>query len=125
MPLTISIADLRRHKACDFNERIADLRRILPDVRDDDPVPLRTWWRLPTTTVPDRFWSLRAVSDAMVGRVLSVRVACLAARRVLRLTRERDRAVCLAAIEAAEAWATGPTVERAVAAGAAARRAAA
>ena len=47
LTLTLTIAALRRCHACDLDERIADLRRVLPDVRDDEPVPLATWWALP------------------------------------------------------------------------------
>lgn len=114
MSLTLSIASLRQHNACDLDERVADLRRVLPDVGEDDPVPLRTWWDLPTTGRHDRVWSLRAVSDPMAGRVLGVRFACLAVRRVLYLTHEGARPACLAAIEAAELWALGPSVRAAV-----------
>lgn len=116
MPLTLSIARLRRNRppVCGLNERIANLRRVLPDVAEGDPVPLRTWWDLPTTSVEDRVWSLHyAVSPPLMGRVLAVRFLCLAARRVLHLTREQDRAVSLAAIQAAEAWAADPSEERA------------
>lgn len=110
--LTLSIASLRTHHACDLETRIADLRRVLPDVTDDQPVPLRVWWDLPSTSVLDRCWSLRAVEPALPARVLGVRAAAAAARRVLHLTREQDRPVCLAAVEAAEAWAAEPTEER-------------
>ena len=116
MNLTLTIASLRRHRACDLDERIADLRRVLPDVRDDEPVPLATWWALPSSSVEDRWWSLRAAEPALDARRLGVRAACRAARRVLPLVRERDRPVCLAAIEAAEAWAEEPTDQRAAAA---------
>jgi hypothetical protein len=33
--LTLTIASLRRHDACDLGKRVDDLRRVLPDVRDD------------------------------------------------------------------------------------------
>jgi len=118
--LTLTIASLREHSACNLDKRIADIRRVLPDVTDNTPVPLRVWWDLPTTSVENRWWSLRAVEPALEGRRLGVRAACLAARRVLPLTREQERPVCLAAIEAAEAWAADPTEERARAAAAAA-----
>jgi hypothetical protein len=111
--ITLTIADLRKRDACDLDKRIADLRRVLPDVRDDEPVSLATWWALPSTSVPDRWWSLRAAKPALDARRLGVRAACRAARRVLPLVREQDRAVCLTAIEAAEAWAEEPTDERA------------
>lgn len=116
LTLTLSIASLREHVACELDRRIADLRRVLPDVTEDTPVPLRVWWGLPSTSVEDRWWSLRAVEPAPEARRLGVRAACLAARRALPLTREQDRPVCLAAIEAAEAWAADPTEERARAA---------
>ena len=116
MTLTLSIASLREHEACDIYGRIADLRRVLPDVTDDTPVPLRTWWDLPTTSISDRWWSLRAVDPEIEGQRLGVRAAALAARRVLPLVREQDREVCLDAIEAAEAWAAEPTEDRAAAA---------
>ena len=117
--LTLTIADLRRRRACDLDERIADLRCVLPDVQDDEPVPLTTWWALPSTCVEDRWWSLRAAEPAIDARRLGVRAACRAARRVLPLEPEL-RAVCLGAIDAAEAWAEEPTDERATAAACAA-----
>ena len=120
MTLTLAIAALREHEACDLDERIADLRRVLPDVEEGTPVPLRVWWDLATTSIPDRWWSLRAVEPEIDGRRLGVRAASAAARRVLHLVREQDRQVCLDAIEAAEAWAADPTEERAQAARAAA-----
>ncbi len=113
MTLTLTIAALRRNHACYLDKRIADLRRVLPDVTDDQPVPLATWWALPSTCVEDRWWSLRATEPALDAQRLGVRAACRAARRVLPLVREQDRAVCLGAIEAAEAWAEGPTDQRA------------
>lgn len=116
--LTLSIASLRRHHACEIAARIYDLRRVLPNVAEDEPVPLRTWWDLPSTTIEDRNWSVRAAMPALTARVLGVRAACLAARRVLHLIGQ-NRSVCLAAIEAAEAWAAAPTAERAVVAAAA------
>jgi hypothetical protein len=111
--ITLTIADLRRHDACYLDKRIADLRRVLPDVADDEPVPLATWWALPSTSTQDRWWSLRAAKPALDARRLGVRAACRAARRVLPLVREQDRAVCLAAIEAGETWAAEPTDQRA------------
>ena len=113
MTLTLTIASLRGHEACGLDERIADLRCALPDVEEDTPVPLRVWWDLPSTSISDRWWSLRAVEPQFEGQRLGVRAAALAARRVLHLERERDRPVCLAAIEAAEAWAEDPTPEQA------------
>jgi hypothetical protein len=111
--LTLTIASLRRHDACDLDDRIADLHRVLPDAADDDPIPLRIWWDLPSTSIPDCWWSLRAAEPQLESRRLAVRAVCLAARRVLPLTREQDRSVCVEAIEAAEAWADEPTAERA------------
>ena len=108
MSLTITIASLRAHNACDLDARIADIRRVLPDVAEDTPVPLATWWALPSTSIPDRIWSLRAVSDPARGRVIAVTVASRAARRVLHLVREQDRAISVAAIDAAESWRAEP-----------------
>jgi len=111
--LTLTIASLREHNACDLDDRIADLRRVLPDAADDDPIPLRIWWDLPSTSILDRWWSLRAVEPQLESRRLAVRAVCLAARRALPLTRNQHRSVCVAATEAAEAWAEEPTAERA------------
>lgn len=124
MSLTLTIAALRAHHACDLAARIADLRRVLPDAPEDIEVPLATWWALPSTSVADRVWSLRAVSDAERGQRIAVTVASRAARRVLPLAREPSRGVCLAAIEAAEAWAAHPTPDRQHVAAACARHAA-
>ena len=73
--LTLTIADLRRHDACYLDKRIADLRRVLPDVRVVEPVSLATWWALPSTSVPDRWWSLRAAKPALDAQRLGVRAA--------------------------------------------------
>lgn len=104
MPLTLTIADLREYDACSLDERIADLRRVLPDVGEDTPVPLATWWALPTTSLADRWWSLRAAEPAPEARRVGVRASCRAARRVLHLTHPRDREVCAESIAAAEGW---------------------
>jgi hypothetical protein len=120
MQLTLTIADLRAHDACDLYERIVDLTRELPSVQEDTPVPLSVWWALPSTSIADRFWSLRCVQPRVVAKQLGVSVACLAARRVQHLVDMAHRAVCLAAIEAAEAWAEAPTEENQAAAYAAA-----
>jgi len=128
--ITLTIADLRMCNACDLDRlqsdsplkitRVADLTRHLgcaPD--DDEPLPLRTWWDLPTTSVPNRWWSLRAAAPVKPIKLFAVRGACLAARRVLPLTREEDRVLCLTAIEAAEAWVANPCEETVAAARAA------
>ena len=104
--LTLSITTLRRHEACDLHKRVADLNATLGrEVPEDEKVPLRTWWDLDTTSVADLWWSLRCLGEP--GRRIGVEAACLAARRVLPLTREQDRPACLAAIEAAEGWLRG------------------
>lgn len=104
--LTLSIATLRRHESCELDDRIADLCRTLGrDVPEDEEIPLRVWWDLGTTSTPDLWRSLRYLGEP--GKRIGVEAACLAARRVLRRTREQDRPVCLAAIEAAEGWLRG------------------
>ena len=69
----------------------------------------------------------RVIGTAQSGdtRALHVRLACWCARQVLDLVRESDRAVCLAAIEAAEGWCRGEVSEREVRDAAAAANAAA
>ena len=53
MTLTLTIASLRKARACELDARIVDLRRVVPDVAEDTEVPLRTWWDLPTTSHAD------------------------------------------------------------------------
>lgn len=114
MTLTLSITSLRRHNACGLEEdkrRLDELRVAFPGVEEDTPVPLSTWWGLRSTSLNDRWWSLRAVEPLLEGRILGVRAACLAVRRALPVAEEAERPVCLAAVEAAEAWASEPTEE--------------
>ena len=52
--LTLSIADLRRHCACYLNARIDDLTaRLGYRPADDEPIDLKIWLDLPTTTDDD------------------------------------------------------------------------
>lgn len=104
-----AISDLRRLRVPDLRLRVPDLHRHLARaVPDDEPVAVSTWWELPTTSTHDRWWSLRLFDG---GHLIGVRASCLAARRVLPDS-PRDRLLCLAAIEAAEAWAESPTEGR-------------
>ena len=48
------------------------------------------------------------VGTDLEQRVLSVRLAVWSARNVAHLVRDRDRALCAAAVDAAEAWADNP-----------------
>ena len=122
--LILKIEDLREHDACGLRARIDDLRAHLGhEVDADEPIPLATWWALPSTSLADRLWSLRAAAPALEARRLGVRFATRCARRVLHLTRPQDRPVAEAAILAAEAWAADPTEANADAAHAAARAA--
>ena len=79
--LTLSIAALRAAGACDLDERIADLRAVRPDVADDEPVPLAVWWALATTSIRDRWWSLRVAQPLLTARQVAVRGASRAASR--------------------------------------------
>jgi hypothetical protein len=115
--LTLSISDLRKPKACDLEERIEDLTQTLGrKPEEDEELDLKIWWSLKTTSVDNRFWSLRAVKPELPAQQLAVLASCRAARRVLPLVPAEDQAVCLAAIEAAEAWVAEPTKARAKAA---------
>ncbi|HET6497243.1 MAG TPA: hypothetical protein VFH61_17990 [Thermoleophilia bacterium] len=110
MTLTLTIEALRVRSACDLYKRVEELREALPDVADDTPVPLSAWWSLPSTSLDDRFWSLRAVEPFIEAHRLGVRAAALAARRVLhRIRDEAHRATAQRALEAAEAWAENPS----------------
>jgi len=103
---TLSITTLRRFDACDLYKRVDDITRVMGRVlHEDEEIPLRIWWDLDTTSVADLWWSLRCLGEP--GRRIGAEAACLAARRVLPLTRVQDRAMCLAAIEAAEGWLRG------------------
>jgi len=112
--ITLSIADLRRCRACELPARVADLTRHLGRVpADDEAISLATWWALHTTSVPDMWWSLGAAQPAEAAKRVAVVAACRAVRRVLPLARPRDRAICEAAILAAEGWLAGThTVEQ-------------
>ena len=79
--LTLSIADLRAASACGLDERITDLRAVLPDVGNDDPVDARVWWGLPSTSTADAIWSLRAAHPPERAAAVAVLVARCAAVR--------------------------------------------
>jgi hypothetical protein len=79
--LALTIADLRAASACGLDERITDLRAVLPDVGNDDPVDVRIWWALPSTSPADAIWSLRAAHPPERAAAVAVLVArCAAAR---------------------------------------------
>ena len=79
--LTLSIADLRAASACGLDKRITDLRAVLPDVGNDDPVDARVWWALPSTSTADAIWSLRAARPPESAAAVAVLVARCAAVR--------------------------------------------
>jgi hypothetical protein len=79
--LTLSIADLRAASACGLDKRITDLRAVLPDVGNDDPVDARVWWGLPSTSTADAIWSLRAAHPPERAAAVAVLVARCAAVR--------------------------------------------
>ena len=124
--LTLTISALYVQRACGIHpevkgpDRIADLVAHLGRrPADDEPIPLATWWALPTTSVEDRWWSLRAVAPTSLARILGVRAACLAARRALPAYEARfphwrptRASAVIEAIKAAEAWVADPTTER-------------
>ena len=61
--LTLTIAALRAHDACDLKRRIADITRSLGrQPGDDEAIDIRTWWSPDSTTIADRWWSLRAAN---------------------------------------------------------------
>lgn len=107
--LTLSIADLRAHGACYLAARTADLRAVLPDVADDDPVDVRVWWGLPSTTAADAIWSLRAAQPperaaavaVLVARGAAARCAAYAAHACAACAAAAQRADLLAALEVA------------------------
>ena len=74
-----SITDLRKHYACDLNQRIADLRRYLVrDVPEDEDVPMAVWAEV-TPNTSDLIWALRCRPE---GEVIAVEIARRAAKHV-------------------------------------------
>lgn len=113
---TLSILDLRQHDVCHLDQemcineghagtpRVSDLEvRLGRSVREEEQIQISVWWSLPTTSIRDRFHSLKYFS---AGRIIGIRAACIAVRRALRFLKEDDRRVCLAAVEASETLAT-------------------
>jgi len=129
--LTLSIDDLRDFEACDLAARIADLRAVLPDATDADPIDVRVWWSLPSTSTADAIWSLRAAQPPERAAAVAVLVAQCAATRAegyaradARAARDaRDADAAAAAYAAARAAAATDAAARAAyaAANAAAR----
>ena len=82
MSVTLSIGALRRHRACNLDVRIHDFAATYGRVpTDDEPIPLQMWWALQSTSVADRWWSLRGAPATTGAKMIGVRAACLAARR--------------------------------------------
>jgi hypothetical protein len=104
-----SIHALLNSAACDKTEHIVDMRLVRPGVAYDDVIPLRDWWDLSSTSVANRWWSLRLAGDP--GKRIAVAGAVRAAKRWLPFVCAQNRVFCLAAIEAAEAWLLNPCPE--------------
>lgn len=109
--MTLTIQDLRDWRACDIDERVAELRAVLPDVADEQPVPVETWWALPRSNALSCAWSLRCAEPKDEARRVAIEFAVRAARRVLPSVLDQHRAVSVAAIEAAEAVLASDTPE--------------
>ena len=102
--LTLSIHDLRRARACGLPARIADLRAVLPDVADGDPIDIRVWWSLPSTSTANAIWSLRVAQPPERAAAVAVLVARCAATRAGGYARDaRDAYAASAAAYAASA----------------------
>ena len=112
--LTLTVGDLRTCGACELEYRVESLEIVLGRTPAEwEQIPLSVWWGLHTTSVRDRFWSLRAVKPWSQAQLLGVRAICRAARRVLPRINEESRLITEAAIAAAEKWTGEPTQENA------------
>ena len=106
MGLSITIAELRKHHACDLDARIAALSAHLGRVvADDEHVPLTTWVEV-TPSTNDLIWALRCCWDRG-GRAVGVEVACRAADRAMIYARPQDVPVLRAAVDAARGCIAG------------------
>lgn len=100
MTLSITIAELRTHKACYLNDRVSALSAHLGRTpAADEPVPLATWAEV-TPDVADLIWALRCCWDRG-GRAVGVEAACRAAERAMVHARPQDGPVLRAAVDAA------------------------
>ena len=106
MGLSITIAELRKHHACDLNARAAALSAHLGRVvADDEHVPLTTWAEV-TPSTSDLMWALRCCWYRG-GRAVGVEVACRAAGRAMQHARHEDVPVLRAAVDAARGCIAG------------------
>ena len=109
--LIVTISELRAHRACDLDDRIAALSAHLGRTPDDDePVSLAKWAEV-TPHVPELLWALRCCWDRG-GRSVAVEVACRAVDRAMVHARPEDVPVLRAAVDAARGCVAGTvTVE--------------
>lgn len=106
VPLTVTIAELRRGGARDVAERVAALEaHMRRKVEDNEPVPLRTWAEV-TPYTPHVIRMLRCCWERG-GREVGVEVACRAAERSLRYARAETVATLQAAIDATRGYMAG------------------
>jgi hypothetical protein len=100
MTLSITIAELRAHRACDLADRIAAMSAHLGRTPEDtEAVPLAVWAEV-TGSTEDLLWALRCCWDRG-SRAVGVEVACRAADRAMIHARPDDVPVLRAAVDAA------------------------
>jgi len=105
--LTITIAALRYHRACNLPERIVALEAHLNrDVAEDEPVSLMTWAKV-TPDTADLIWALRVHPNS---ESIAVEIALRAAERALPRT-DLTKSTCEIAIAVARNFLAGTASE--------------